>query len=74
VCNVVKVITACLFSLSNPMLLFAIGFCLTGWWFVSIKNQGHNVTLFGTCIAIVVYFYVLECVCYVAVCDFLTIT
>lgn len=35
------------FSLSNPMLLFAIVFCLAGWWYVSIKNHGQNVTIFG---------------------------
>lgn len=29
------------------MLLFAIAFCLAGWWYVSIKNHGQNVTIFG---------------------------
>jgi len=43
------------------MLLFAIVFCLAGWWFVSIKNHGQNVTLFGMTALYVKYFITAKC-------------
>jgi hypothetical protein len=32
---------------TNPVLLFALAFCVAVWWLMAIKNKGENIKLLG---------------------------
>lgn len=32
---------------TNPTLLFALGFCLASWWFISVRNKGEGIKILG---------------------------
>lgn len=32
---------------SNPTLLFALGFCGAAWWFIAVKNNSENIKILG---------------------------
>ena len=34
-------------SVTNPILLFGVAFCVLAYWFISIKNKGNNITTLG---------------------------
>jgi hypothetical protein len=34
-------------SVTNPVLLFALAFCVAVWWLMAIKNRGENIKLLG---------------------------